>query len=51
MGKKAKEHRKRVAARAQRLKSQQNAFQKILKKQIDDFKKQYETQSGTTENQ
>jgi hypothetical protein len=51
MGKKTKEHRKRVAARAKRLKSEQNAAQNFLKKQIEEFKQKYEIQSGTTENQ
>jgi hypothetical protein len=46
----AKVHRKKVAARAQNLKGQASAFQKILKQQIEEFKKQ-NAESGTTENQ
>jgi hypothetical protein len=46
----AKDHRKRVSARAQNIKNQRNAIQKILKKQIEDFQTKY-AESGTTENQ
>ena len=54
MGKKAKEHRKKVAARNQRLKSQQNAMQKLfnesMRQQIEALKQQREAEmSGTTE--
>jgi hypothetical protein len=48
MGKKAKEHRKKVAARNQKLKSQQSTMQKLfnesMKTQLEDLKKQYETE-------
>lgn len=46
----AKVHRKKVAARAQHMKDQTSAFQKILKRQIEEFK-QKNAESGTTENQ
>lgn len=46
----AKAHRKRVAARAITRKSQANAFQKVLNAQIEDLKRKYAEQSGTTEN-
>ena len=46
----AKVHRNKVAARAQNIQSQRNAFQKILKKQIEDFQTKY-AESGATENQ
>ena len=54
MGKKAKEHRKKVAARNQKLKGQQNAMQKLfnesMRQQIEELKKQREAEmSGTTE--
>ncbi len=47
----AKAHRKRVIARSQTAKGQMNAYQKILKQQIELFKQQHEAQSATTENQ
>lgn len=54
MGKKEKEHRKKVAARNQKLKSQQGAMQKLftesMKTQIEELKKKYEAESGTTKN-
>ena len=47
MGKKTKEHRKKVAARNQKIDVQKNAMQKIfdesMKKQLEDLKKQYDT--------
>lgn len=54
MGKKTKEHRKKVAARNQRLKSQQNAMQKLfnesMRQQIEALKQQREAEmSGNTE--
>ena len=54
MGKKAKEHRKKIAARNQRIKEQQNAMQKLfnesMRQQIEELKKQREAEmSGTTE--
>ena len=54
MGKKAKEHRKKVAARNQKIKGQQNAMQKLfnesMRQQIEELKKQREAEmSGTTE--
>ena len=51
MGKRAKEHRKKVAARNQQIKGQQNAMQKLfnesMKKQLEEIKKM--TESGATE--
>ena len=48
MGKKAKEHRKKVAARNQKIKSQQSAMQKLfnesMKTQLEELQKQYETE-------
>lgn len=54
MGKAKKEHRKKVAARNQRLKSQQNAMQKLfnesMKAQLEELKKQREAEmSGETQ--
>jgi ribosome recycling factor len=54
MGKKAKEHRKKVAARNQRLKSQQTAMQKLfnesMKQQLEELRKQKEAEmSGQTQ--
>ena len=54
MGKKAKEHRKKVAARNQRIKGQQNAMQKLfnesMRKQLEELKKQREAEmSGETQ--
>lgn len=54
MGKRAKEHRKKVAARNQRIKGQQNAMQKLfnesMRQQLEELKKQREAEmSGTTE--
>jgi hypothetical protein len=46
MGKKTKEHRKKVAARNQKLTAQKSAMQKVfdesMKKQLEDLKKQYD---------
>ena len=46
MGKNAKEHRKKVAARNQKIKAQKTAMQKMfdesMKKQLEDLKKQYD---------
>jgi hypothetical protein len=46
MGKKEKEHRKKVAARNQKINAQKNAMQKIfdesMKKQLEDLKKEYD---------
>lgn len=47
----AKAHRKKVMGRSQNLKSQQVAFQKIIQKQIEEFKKMNESFSGQTENE
>ena len=54
MGKRAKEHRKKVAARNQKLKGQQNAMQKLfnesMKQQLEELKKQREMEmSGQTQ--
>jgi hypothetical protein len=54
MGKNTKEHRKKVAARNQRLKGQQNAMQKLfnesMKQQLEELKKQRELEmSGETQ--
>ena len=55
MGKKAKEHRKKVEARNQKLKAEQNAFQKLfnesMKTQIEEMKKKDDAASGLTVNQ
>ena len=46
MGKAKKEHRKKVAARNQKLTAQKNAMQKVfdasMKQQLEDLKKQYD---------
>ena len=46
MGKNAKEHRKKVAARNQKLKVQKTAMQRMfdesMKKQLEELKKQYD---------
>lgn len=46
MGKSAKEHRKKVAARNQKIKVQKTAMQRMfdesMKKQLEDLKKQYD---------
>lgn len=51
----AKAHRKRVQKRNIDVKTQQNAMQKLLqesmKRQIEELKKKYEQESGTTQNQ
>lgn len=54
MGKAKKEHRKRVAARNQRIKSEQTKIQKMfnesIQKQLEELKKQRETEmSGETQ--
>lgn len=54
MGKAKKEHRKKVAARNQKIKGQQNAMQKLfnesMRQQLEELKKQREAEmSGTTE--
>ena len=54
MGKRDKEHRKKVAARNQKLKGQQNAMQKLfnesMKQQLEELKKQREVEmSGDTQ--
>jgi hypothetical protein len=56
MGKAKKEHRKKVAARNQRIKTEQTAMQKMfnesIKQQLEELKKQRELEtSGTTETQ
>ena len=55
MGKKEKEHRKKVAARNQKLKIEQNSFQKLytesIKSQIEEMKKKHAETSGLTVNQ
>jgi hypothetical protein len=54
MGKKDKEHRKKVAARNIKLKAEQSAMQKFMnesmKRQLEDLKKRYDAESGTTKN-
>ena len=51
MGKREKEHRKKVAARNQKIKSAQHAYEKLynekLKKYLEDLREQAST--GTTE--
>jgi len=54
MGKAKKEHRKKIVARNQRIKGQQNAMQKLfnesMRQQLEELKKQREVEiSGTTE--
>jgi hypothetical protein len=54
MGKAKKEHRKKVAARNQKLKGQQNAMQKLfnesMKNQLEELKKQRDAEmSGQTQ--
>jgi DNA-binding FrmR family transcriptional regulator len=54
MGKAKKEHRKKVAARNQRIQGQQNAMQKLfnesMRQQIEELKKQREAEmSGETQ--
>jgi hypothetical protein len=56
MGKAKKEHRKKVTARNQRIKTEQTAMQKMfnesIKQQLEELKKQRELEtSGTTETQ
>jgi len=56
MGKKAKEHRKKVQARNQKLNAAENAMQKLfqesMKRQIEEIKRQREVEvSGDTKNQ
>jgi hypothetical protein len=50
----AKEHRKRVEARNQKVNAERTAMQKLLnesmKKQIEELKKKYDAESGTTQN-
>lgn len=53
MGKAKKEHRKKIVARNQRIKGQQNAMQKLfnesMKQQLEELKKQREAEmSGET---
>ena len=46
MGKNAKEHRKKVAARNQKIKAQKTTMQRMfdesMKKQLEELKKQYD---------
>ena len=46
MGKKTKEHRKKVAARNQKINAEKNAMKKIfdesMRKQLEDLKKEYD---------
>lgn len=56
MGKKDKEHRKKVQARNQKLKAAENAMQKLfnesMRRQLEELKKQREAEmSGDTQNQ
>ena len=48
----AKEHRKKIEARNQHIKAQQNAMQKLMtesmRTQIEELKKKYEAESGAT---
>ena len=47
MGKKTKEHRKKIAARNQKINAEKNAMKKIfdesMRKQLEDLKKEYDT--------
>ena len=54
MGKRAKQHRKKVAARNQKIKGQQNVMQKLfnesMRQQLEELKKQREVEmSGDTQ--
>jgi N-glycosylase/DNA lyase len=53
MGKRSKEHRKKVAARNQQIKSAQKAYEKLYNEQmmkyIEDMKAKAAAESGTTE--
>ena len=56
MGKKDKEHRKKVQARNQKLKAAENAIQKLfnesMRRQLEELRKQREAEmSGDTQNQ
>jgi hypothetical protein len=55
MGKAKKEHRKKVAARNQRIKTQQTAMQKMfnesMKQQLEELKKQREAEEMSGETQ
>ena len=46
MGKKEKEHRKKIAARNQKINAEKNAMKKIfdesMRKQLEDLKKEYD---------
>lgn len=50
----AKAHRKRVVTRATRIKKEVTAAQKMfnesMKQQLEELRKKYESESGTTEN-
>ncbi len=54
MGKQDKEHRKKVEMRNQKLKSEQETFQKLFKEsmktQIEEMKKKDALTSGSTQN-
>jgi hypothetical protein len=50
MGKKAKEHRRKVAARNQRIAMAKKMYQKEISKQFEEIRKQIEEASGNTEN-
>lgn len=55
MGKKDKLHRKKVQTRNLKLKADEGIMQKMfndaMKNQIEELKKKYESESGTTQNQ
>ncbi len=56
MGKKDKEHRRKVEARNQKLKAAENAMQKLfnesMRRQLEELRKQREAEmSGDTQNQ
>jgi DNA-binding FrmR family transcriptional regulator len=52
MGKKDKEHRKKVAARNQKIKGAQRAYEKMyneqMKKYLEDLRTKYESTTGET---
>jgi uncharacterized protein (UPF0335 family) len=51
MGKKAKEHRKKVASRNQRLKAEEREIEKMRKQIFEEAKQRYyDNLSGKTEN-
>ena len=48
--KQRKGHKQKIAARNQIAKAQQKIFQEQMMKQLEELKKKYEAESGTTQN-